>query len=212
MALRSVLFALLCLAWRQPQEHLSHYLFDTFSPGTVRLLSGAVNQESLNYNELTAEMVFDNHGKYEAIANPKDIDTVVIQGRRFVPGVKGFYELLLQGPVLLYLEYTCTIKDPGANIGYGMSTTTSAATPLKSLIQSGGAYALKLPEGYEVVSEQHFLVLKEGKYVSVNSSRQLNACFPDKKAAISAYIKQHQPDLSKKEDMIALVQAISAPK
>jgi hypothetical protein len=209
MALRSVLFAFLCLAWTSPQEMLSHYVFNQFSEGSVRLLSGAVQSASLNYNALTAEMVFDNHGKYEAIANAKDVDTIVIQGRRFVPGMKGFYEVLLQGPISLYMEYNCTIKEPGANIGYGMSSTTSAASPLKSLIQSGGAYNLKLPEGYEVVLSQRFLLLRLGKFVPVNSARQLTGYFPEKKAAISEYVKSKQPDFSSKDDMIAMVRAIS---
>jgi hypothetical protein len=187
---------------------LSHYIFENFHKGRVRLKSGSVNEEELNYNSLTSEMVFNDHGKYLAIANPMDVDTITILDRQFVPAGKGFYEVLAPGPAPLYLEYTCTIKDPGADIGYGMSSTTSATTQLKSLIQSGGAYNLKLPDGFQPIPQRNFLILRNGKFLPANNVRQLGLAFPDKKAWINQYVKDKHPDLKKTEDLVALVRGL----
>jgi len=214
--MRRIIYAiLLCWpAWQTLQAQvdngvqLSHYIFDNFSKGTVRLRSGAVHEELLNYNSLTSEMVYSNNGAYLALANPEEVDTVTIQGRSFVPANKKFYEVLTHTPAPLFVEYSCTIKEPGANIGYGMSSNTAAATQLKSLIQSGGAYGLKLPDGFEPVPQHSFLLFRDGKFSPANSSRQLTAVFPDKKAWINQYIKERHPDFTKREDLVTLVQEV----
>jgi len=187
---------------------LSHYIFDHFMKGTVLLKSGSVNEEELNYNSLTSEMVFNDNGKYLAIANPMDVDTITILSRQFVPVSKGFYEVLVHGPTPLYVEYSCLIKEPGADIGYGMNSNTSATAPLKSLIQSGGAYSLKLPDGFQPIPQHNFLIQRNGKFLPANNARQLGAVFPDKKAWIGQYIKDKHPDLKKIEDLVALVQGL----
>ena len=63
---------------------LSHYVFDSFSKGKVQLKSGTFSEQSLNYNILTGEMIFDNGGRLLAINDPKGVDTVFIQGRKFI--------------------------------------------------------------------------------------------------------------------------------
>lgn len=186
-------------------ETLSHYLFNDFRKGKVLLKSGTVTEEELNYNALTSEMVYNDHGKYLAIANFRDVDTVTIEGRQFIPGMKGFYEVLTHTQFPLYEEYTSVIKDPGAGIGYGMSSNTSAATPLKSLIQSGGAYNLKLPDGYETVSQHVFYIWKDARFRPVGSARQLTGLFPDKKAWINDWVKEKKTDFTKREDVLAIV-------
>ena len=186
---------------------LSHYIFDQFSKGTVHFKSGSSHEEELNYNSLTSEMIFNDHGKFLAITNTNEIDTVTIGGRQFVPAVKGFYELLLPGPFPLFMEYTCTIKDPGADIGFGMTSTTTATTQLKSLIQSGGAYELKLPDGFQPVPGHNFLIFRNGKFLPANNVRQLGAALPEKKAWMNQYSKDHHPDLTSKEDLTSLVRA-----
>ena len=47
---------------------LVQYVFDSFQPGTIKMKSGDTYKQSLNYNIITNEMIFDNNGKYAAIA------------------------------------------------------------------------------------------------------------------------------------------------
>ena len=65
---------------------LVHYLLDSFTNGKVRLKSGETSEQSLNYNLITKEMIFEKDGKYLAIADPEQVDTVYIKQRKFVTG------------------------------------------------------------------------------------------------------------------------------
>ena len=83
------------MTFAQNEKHiLSHYLFPEFIQGEVRLKSGTITGSRLNYNALTEEMIFESNGKYLAIAKPESVDTIYIQGRKFIPEGKIFYEIL----------------------------------------------------------------------------------------------------------------------
>jgi hypothetical protein len=187
---------------------LTHYLFDVFSKGQVLKSSGSTSEQLLNYNALTGEMVFDANGQYLAISDVSDVDTVFILGRKFIPAEKEFYEFLLPGPSPLFIEYTCTIIEQGSEIGYGMSSKTSAANSIKSLIRSGSAYGLKLPDEYKISTGYNFLMRKDGNYEKIKSGKDLAKIFPDKKALINETVKQRNTNFSDKQDVIDLLQLI----
>jgi len=214
MMLRGLLFGGFVLAastaWSQadPDVPQSHYVLETFQKGKVLEKSGEVHELELNYNALTAEMIFINGGQYLAIAEPEKVDTVFIGSRVFIPGDKKFYEVLTRTPSPLLEEYTGTLKEPGSNVGYGMNSSTTSATPLKSMIQGGQAYGLKLPEGYSVAAGHSFWIRVNGRLKPANSERHLNSVFPDKKAFIGQWVKEHHTNFSNSADMIALVEAL----
>jgi hypothetical protein len=187
---------------------LTHYIFPAFEKGKVFFKTGETQEADLNYNTLTAEMVFDDGGKHLALGEPEKVDSVVIGGRAFVPGDKKFYELLCRSSSPLLVEYSSTIKEEGANLGYGMTSNTAAANALKSLIQSGGAYNLKLPDGFQIIGKQDYWILSGGQYRPANSIRQLSNIFPAKKEFINHWVKEHHTHFSNNEEMAALVQAI----
>ena len=107
---------------------LVHYVFNEFNPGTVKMKSGETYNQVLNYNILTGEMIFENEGKYLAIASPENVDTVYINDRKFIPLNNKFYEVLVNSQYLYLLEFTFTITEPGTSIGYGGTSTTTAST------------------------------------------------------------------------------------
>lgn len=198
----------LCAQTVPPPVALSHYALDSFSKGRVRLKSGSVTEQMLNYNVLTGEMIFDAGGRYLAIAEPESVDTVFIGDRKFVPVENKFYEVLLTMPLPLLLEYTCTVEEPGSPVGYGSASTTTATTPLKTLITSGGAYALKLPDAYKVNVEHKFWILKQGLLKKFNNTQQLINIFPGKKKMIADWVKAEHTNFSKRADVVRLVQQL----
>jgi hypothetical protein len=187
---------------------LSHYVFDQFQKGKVYFKSGSAQEVQLNYNTLTAEMVYEEGGKNLAMSEPEKVDSVVIAGRIFVPGDKKFYEWLCRCVSPLFAEYSSSIKEEGSNLGYGMTSNTAAATTLRSLIQSGGAYNLKLPDGFQVIAKREHWIFSGGQYRPANSARQWNNIFPAKKDFISHWVKEHHTDFSNNDDLVALIQAI----
>ena len=208
------LLLLFCFAYVEvhAQEEavaLSHYVFDTFSKGKVLQKNGTVAEAKLNYNVLSAEMIFESApGQYMALANPGQADTVFILDRKFIPVSNKFYELLTATTYPLFVEYTCTVKEPGSDIGYGMSSVTTASPAIKALIQSGGAYNLKLPDGFQVVSRSQYWIFNDGKYQKANSAKQLAAVLPGKKEKINELIKKNNTNFSKRQDLIDLIRQL----
>ena len=187
---------------------LVQYVFDEFATGEVRMKSGEISKQLLNYNILTNEMIFDNNGKYLAIASPENVDTVYINNRKFIPLNNKFYELLVNSKLPLLLEFTASIKDPGTASGYGGTSNTTASTALQSLISTGGAYDLKLPDGYSVKAGYAYWIMKDGTLEKAGSVKQLVKIFPGKKDMINDFVKKNNTNFSKSDDVAALVKEI----
>ncbi len=174
----------------------------------VKMKSGETSNQVLNYNILTNEMIFNNAEKYLAIASPENVDTIYINNRKFIPLNNKFYEVLVNSHMPLLLEFTSTISDPGASTGYGGTSTTTAATSFKSLINAGGAYELKLPDGFTVKPGYGYWIMKDGKLEKAANTKQLIKIFPDKKDMINYAVKKNDLKLSRREDIIRLVKLI----
>ena len=117
----------------QPSVQLSHYALDTFYKGTVLLKTGQKYTSLLNYNTLTNEMIFEQDGQRLAIADPASVDTVFIEGRKFIPAKKGFYEVLATTPMPLYVAYICTVTPPASQGAYGITSETSGNTAVSTM-------------------------------------------------------------------------------
>ncbi len=187
---------------------LAHYALEAFSRGTIKMKSGEAYSQLLNYNILTNEIIFDAGNGFMAINDPQNVDTVNISGRIFVPVDKVFFELLGHTHLPLFMEYNYSIKEPGASIGYGMNTNTSAAASLNNLIESGSAYALKLPDDFQVIPSHVFWIRKDEKYLRVSNAQSLTKIFPNSKEEIKDFVKNNNTDFSKQEDVLLLVQQL----
>ncbi|HUQ97385.1 MAG TPA: hypothetical protein VM010_06945 [Chitinophagaceae bacterium] len=191
-----------------PPVALAHYVFDSFRKGTVLQKNKTTMGQVLNYNVLTGEMIFESGGTYLAIAEPQGVDTVYIESRRFVSVGAKFYEVLTTGAAPLFVEYKGTVQEPGASIGYGNASNTTAASSVKSLISSGGAYALQLPDHFQVIPHHNYWIYKNGTYQKANNAQQLAKIFPDQKTKINALVNENKTNFSKVAEVKALVQQL----
>lgn len=184
---------------------LSQYAIDSFSTGFVKTKDGKVFRQILNYNIITGEMIFNDGDKLLAIAHPENVDTVIINERRFIPFGNKFYELLAGTKTSLLQEFTYKIDQPGTSIGYGMQTENSGTTSISALIRNGGINDLKLPDDFKVIQGFQYWILKEGKIVKAGSASQFAKIFPGQKEQLKQFAKDNHIDFSKKEDLVQLV-------
>lgn len=185
-----------------------HYVFDSFQPGKVKMKTGEWFDQKLNYNTVTGEMIFEEKGKYLAIKEPSQVDTVFIAGRKFIPVDKVFYELVLNGKYSLFQEFTAKLNEPGASIGYGNASASTNAVSINLLRRNGQAYEMKLPDEYLVVPSFTFWILKDGNYQKAGNAKQLIAVFPAKKQWINDFIKTNNTDFLNRNDVLTLVQQL----
>ncbi|GAO41547.1 hypothetical protein [Flavihumibacter petaseus] len=193
-----------------PAQTVSHYVLPAFQPGKVLQKNGSETTASLNYNALTGEMIFDaGNSRYLAIAEPEKVDSVFISGRTFIPREKLYLELLVKGNYPLAVEHTCSLIEEGNNVGYNLSSNVSASSPLRSMMQNGSAYGLKLPDGVTVKSGKAYWGFRKGRWEKVSSFSQLGKVYADKKAEIDKAVKEKKLSFNKEEDLLNLVKQIN---
>jgi hypothetical protein len=144
---------------------LSHYLFPDFIRGSVFLSSGVKQATILNYNTLTEEMVFQDRGRILAIGEESlaKIDSITIEGRKFVPIDNKFFEILHESGHNVLAEHKCRVNMPGRQVGYGGTSHTSSVTSVSSLQADGLFYQLKLPDNYETQPYTNYWIEKGGE-------------------------------------------------
>lgn len=190
---------------------LLHYALDSFSAGTVLMKDGSSSPQVLNYNTLTGEMIFVSGNGYLAIAAPQDVDTVFIGPHKFVSVADKFCEWLGGAEPALFKEYSCTIKEPGTDAGFG-KTNTTAASSLNTLIRSGGAYNLTLPTDFELLPAVTYYLRSKGKFYKLTAPQGAAKAIPATKAAVEEWLKTHPSKFTGDEERVAFIKAIQTEK
>jgi hypothetical protein len=156
----------------------------------------------MNYNSLTESMVYIRGSNHLELTNPEIVDTVFIQGSKFIPVKGAFYEVLDRGDMPLFLQVKSDLKPVGKDAGYGSTSHTSATTTYSSYNASGLNYNLKLPPDYTVETSYIYWI---NKTVSFETERQFLKLFPEKADELKAFIKKNRYKFDNKEDIIAVV-------
>jgi len=186
-------------------KQLTQYLFPDFKEGTVLQRSGIITKTILNYNTLTQEMIFKQNDQLLAIADPASVDTVFLNGTKFIYANNVFYEMATNTPVALYIQYESDIISSGAETGFG-KTKTTAASGLTDLKSSGKAYSLSLTEEYSIKNKTAFLLKKDGNYITINNVKDVKNVFAGKENLIDDYAKKNKISFKKTDDVIKLVE------
>ena len=184
---------------------MTHYIFPEFVQATVKMHSGGKNTPMLNYNSLTEEMIFETNGKKLAMDKLSEIDTIYIEGRIFIPYQKKFIELIHHNIYELYAVHKCSLIDPGKPAAYGGTSQTSSSTSFSSFSSGGQLYELSLPDGYGTKPYTEYILVKDGKYNSFLTIKQLSKLFEDQAALFKEYTKSHKVKYENQESIVALI-------
>lgn len=191
----------------------SHYIFPEFKQGVVLMKNGKRNNALLNYNSLTEEMIFDDHGQKLAISKNQlpQIDTVLIEGRQFVVQKNVFVELAYHSQWALFIEYKCKVEEQGPSTGYGGTAKTSAATAVSTTTIGGrSVYNLSLPDDVETNPYIYYWLKKDDELHKFVTLKELKKLFPDKKDEIKQYSKSHRVKYNEPETIAQLVAFLEA--
>jgi hypothetical protein len=187
------------------QPDTTHYVLPGFVEGSVKMKDGRTEIAIMDYNKLTEEMIFEKDGIMLALDSISAIDTVDIGSREFVPHEKVFYEVLVKGPVSLFIQHRCNLIASGNPSGYGGVTETGSSRNLTSLTNSGRAYQLKLPTEYHVTDASQDWIRRNGTFFKANTATQIIKAFPDKSKEIKQFIKSRNLDLKNDRDLVTLI-------
>jgi len=198
-------FSLQLNAQKDSEKNPPHYIFPTFTNGTVIMKGGNKKQSVLNYNTVTQEMIFEQSGKRLAMDKLETIDTVIIQDRKFIPAGKVFYEVAFVAPISLFIQHKSDITSEGKSIGYGTKKQTTSSTSYSKLMAADGLYSLKLPDDFYVSNTSINWVQKDESMVKFITKRQFLKIFPERENELKQYIKENNIGMKSSEDLIKLV-------
>lgn len=198
-------FSLQLNAQKDSEKHPAHYIYPTFTKGSVIMKGGNTKQSVLNYNTVTQEMIFEQSGKRLAMDKLETIDTVIIHNRKFIPVGKVFYEVVLVAPISLFIQHKSDITSEGKSIGYGTKKQTTSSTSYSKLIATDGLYSLELPDDFYVSNTSINWVQKDEYMIKFVTKRQFLKIFPEQEDELKQYIKENKITMKVREDLIKLV-------
>jgi len=188
---------------------MPQYLFHDFTTCDIKMKSGQTQTQEMNYNTITEKMVFTRDKKYYDLTNPEMVDTIILQNCRFVPAGKAFYEVLVSGPVSLFIQHKGDLMSAGKPVGYGGTSQVASANYINAIELDGLQVNLQLPSDYIVKSSPVYWIRKGDEWSSFNGEKQFLKIFPDKAVQIKGFIKENRIKFDKSENLIRLVKYCS---
>ncbi|MFO7620397.1 MAG: hypothetical protein R6W81_03915 [Bacteroidales bacterium] len=188
------------------QEDASpQFLYPDYSESVVRLKNGQERTLSLNYNMVTENMVYEQDGKLYDLIGLETIDTIFIRGYSFVPFGKVFHEVVLTGPVTLFIQHQGALIPPGKPAGYGGTSQTSSITSYSGINTAGGFYNLKLPSDYKVNVNPTYWVRMDYQMHSFINKRQFLKIFPEHSGELKQFIKKNRIRFDNREHIVRII-------
>jgi hypothetical protein len=180
-------------------------LFPGFTRSIIKMKTGKTNSALLNYNTVDEEMVFDQKGVYMVLDKPEEIDTVYLQNRKFVPVEKAFYEVVVNGPVSLYIQHKNRYTPVGSNTAYGLTSQTLGPTGVTTVRGGNQVRNLELPDNVKISPATVYWVKRNKEMIRFTTERQFLKLFPDKENELNQFINKNKTDFKNADHVIKLI-------
>ena len=198
-------------------DDLQQYLLDSvkfvvpeFQSGIITFQDGSYSRGPVNISTIEQRVYFiGTDGKYQVLTNEDQVSRVSIKGRTFIKSKYGYIDLLkMSGDVALGAVRRVSFFETEKKGAYGMVSQTTSVTTIGTLQQGGQMYTLGVdqttPFKYSVTP-----YLYKNSKVYLSNKKNFLKCFPDKKEAIEQYLKDHNVDFERLDDVTGLFDAIT---
>ncbi len=187
---------------------VSHYLLPEFTAGEVYMNTGKTEKNLLNYNTVTEEMLFRTQNGNVLAIGKHDIpfiDSVLIDGRKFIYSEDKFMELLIEGETSLVAEYVSSVIPPGSPAPYGGTSHTSATDTYSSLYAGGLIYKMQLPDDYKVNTKIYYWLSDGEKREKFTNIRQIKRHYKDKSQEYKSYTNDNDVNYDNPDSIFGLI-------
>lgn len=185
--------------WYKQRWADSVYLFSEFQPGKIALETGVVptNRPMVNYNIFLDRMLIKQSEEEYIMLDERGIKTIWIGERKFIYTLShGYMEIILDGKASV-AEKTRMVAI--YELSNGAKYPLSAAD-----VRTGQAKGTR----YYYEEKQYFIV-DTRTHVHHGTTNLLSKIFPGNKREIKVFVKKHNTDFRKKEDLLEIVAYIN---
>jgi len=200
----TVLFTFTSYSQTGNSAPLLQFVFPGFSTGTVKLKNNGSQSVPLNYNMVDEEMIFIQKGSFMALTDLENIDTVLIQNRKFVPVGKVFYEVIIEKTIPFYIQHKSKYTSVGTSTAYGMTSQVNERVNITSMKSGGQIRSLEMPDDVKVVPEIVYWVKVNSEMKKFTTERQLMKMFPGKEDDLKKFVKSSAINIQNRADLIKL--------
>lgn len=197
-------FTVRVVAQTDQQRALPQFIFDKFTNSIVKMKAGNKYSAKLNYNMVDEEMIFEQNNNYLALNNIKDVDTVIIQNRAFVPVEDVFYEVISSGKADFYIQNKARYSTQGTPTAYGMTSQTNSSIKINTIRGANSFRSLDVPENTTVTSASVNWISMNGIMEKYNSEKGFLKLFPGMENELKGFIKTNKISFKSREDLIKL--------
>ena len=186
---------------------LPHFLFPEFREGVVIMKADKPFSTRLNYNMLEERMVTEFNGAYRYSKDPALIDSILIDGRVFVPVEDKFYEVISRGRFTFMVQHRATLIEAGNEVGYGVKSQSTGPTQYKRFELNsywGNVAYLDIPADSEVKAVPVFWVSQGSSIEKFSNAKQLMKILPGYEPVIEEYLEKGKVNFKSAEDLAKL--------
>lgn len=200
----------------QRGDDLQQYLLDSvkfvageYQAGIIKFKDGSFSRGPIDISTVEQRVYFINpEGEIQVLANEDQVDYVSMKGRTFIKSKYGYVELIeTEGDVALGAVRRVTFLEAAKKGAYGSTSQTTSVTTVTSFQDAGVMYTLGVNQDTPFLYKVIPYFYKNGK-VMLSNKKNLIKGFPDKKAFIETYLKEHSVDFEDLEDLTALFKAL----
>jgi hypothetical protein len=177
------------------------YRFHQFTYGKVYFMNKDSATGRLNYNMLIRKMQFiDIRGDTLVLSDNNPIRLVAIDTNIFYCNSSECIELLAGFPPMeLAVAYRLKLSDEQKKGAYGLHTSTQTVENSSSFVETN--YKLLFDKDLVFTKETQYYFIDEDKNFITANKRNISKLFPTQKSLIDEYLKQHQVDFKKENDL-----------
>lgn len=185
--------------------NMDQYLFPEFTACIIKSKTGTETTVAGNYNTITGKRAFLKDNALYGLALANQADTITFGNRHFVPFGEVFQEVVVNGPITLFIQHESRLIPPGQPVGYGGTSRTSKVDTYSNISTQGGIYGLEVPPDFEIKYMPVYRIRRDGEMRSFLGRKQFLKIFPEHKKEIGTFIKSYRIKMENREDLIKLV-------
>jgi hypothetical protein len=183
---------------------LPQFLFPVFSKGIIKMKDGRTMTAILDYNMVDEEMVFQQGNVYMVLNKPEEIDTILLQNRKFVYVDKAFYEIIVKGRVTLFIQHKGRYTEVSTPTAYGMKSPTNATINITAAKAGNQTRQIEPPDNVKVSPAIVYWAKINGVMNKFTSERQFLKLFPESENKLKEFIKKSGIDIKSREGLFQL--------
>lgn len=184
------------------------YSHPSFRPGTVFFKSKTTGGGYLNYSYLTQEMYFlAAKGDTLALAEPKEVDSVIIGKDVFYNTADGFVKLdTIAGEVRICRNYFFNVVNRQVVGAYGSPTNLGGNTTSIRFTADFAASKITAQDIITLSRDGSFYAGTRASNLKAVTKKNMGNLFGKKQNAFDLYLQQNEVNFSKREDIIKLAE------